>query len=147
MLKDLLNWFSADQHQQQPKHTVEKATAVLLVEIMRADHDIDADEINAFRHICQQHLNLNEEETSLLLREAQATAEQANDLFQFTDLLHQQLSNNEKFTLLLNLWRIAYASAGIDRYEEHMIRRIAELLYLPHSEFIRAKLLARDQAT
>jgi uncharacterized tellurite resistance protein B-like protein len=46
---------------------------------------------------------------------------------------------------LTGLWRIAYASAGIDKYEEHIIRRIAELLYMPHSEFIRAKLIARPE--
>ncbi len=145
MIKAILDWFAPEQIQQQPQHTLEKATAVLLVEIMRADHHIDEAEEAAFRDIATQHLGLSETEAQLLLQDARQTSEQANDLFQFTELLHQQLSIEDKFQLLCQLWRLAYVSDGIDRYEEHMIRRIAELLYIPHSEFIRAKIQAREQ--
>lgn len=144
MIKAILDWFSADEINAKPEHSIEKATAVLLVEIMRADHHIDDSEIQAFHDIVTQQLNLSANEAETLLAEAQSTAEQANDLFQFTELLHRQLSQSEKFTLLCQLWRVAYASNGMDRYEEHMIRRIADLLYLPHSEFIRAKISARE---
>ncbi|GGY41155.1 hypothetical protein GCM10011297_12700 [Bacterioplanes sanyensis] len=145
MIKAILDWFAPEQIQQQPQHTLEKATAVLLVEIMRADHHIDEAEEAAFRDIATQHLGLSAAEAQLLLQDARQTSEQANDLFQFTELLHQHLSSEDKFQLLCQLWRLAYVSDGIDRYEEHMIRRIAELLYMPHSEFIRAKIQAREQ--
>ena len=144
MIKAILDWFSADEIKAKPEHSIEKATAVLLVEIMRADHHIDDSEIQVFHDIATQQLNLSANEAETLLAEAQSTAEQANDLFQFTELLHRQLSQSEKFTLLCQLWRVAFASNGMDRYEEHMIRRIADLLYLPHSEFIRAKISARE---
>jgi uncharacterized tellurite resistance protein B-like protein len=145
MIKAILDWFAPEQIQQQPQHTLEKATAVLLVEIMRADHHIDEAEESAFHDIATQHLGLSAAEAQLLLQDARQMSEQANDLFQFTELLHQQLSIEDKFQLLCQLWRLAYVSDGIDRYEEHMIRRIAELLYIPHSEFIRAKIQAREQ--
>lgn len=80
-----------------------------------------------------------------LLDEALAVSKSANDMQQFTSVIHKHWSNEQKSGLLIALWRVAFANNELDKYEEHIIRRAADLLYMPHSEFIRTKLIARDQ--
>lgn len=143
MLSALLELFKQPQ-QQRSEHSLALASAVLLVEIMRADHDIDEYEKQTFVSVLQNSLGLSPKEADDLMKQAIRLTDTSNDLQQFTKVIHAQCDTAEKFVLLSNLWRIAYASHGLDRYEEHMIRRISELLYIPHSEFIRAKLTVRD---
>lgn len=124
--------------------TVELATATLLVEVMRADMDIDVQERQAMLSTMQSLFsNLSQATLQTLLQEAETTSANANDLYQFTELIHQNFTEEQKFDLVVGLWQVAWASNGLDKYEEHIIRRISELLYIPHSEFIRAKLKAR----
>nr|WP_255606153.1 TerB family tellurite resistance protein [Thalassolituus sp. ST750PaO-4] len=120
------------------------ACAALLAEVMRADHSIDAEEEQALALVLKNLFNLSSSECSELLQDALQRVEISSDLFQFTAVINQQLDAAAKFRLMTGLWQVAYSSNGLDKYEEHIIRRIAELLYVPHSEFIRAKLEARD---
>lgn len=129
------------------KHTTDLAAATLLVEVMRADLSIDDTERKAMREVLASlFTSLTTDEIQELIRQAETTAANANDLYQFTELVHQHFSADQKFELLTGLWQVAWASNGLDRYEEHIIRRISELLYVPHSEFIRAKLKARPNS-
>ena len=127
-----------------PAHTIELASAVLLVEIMRADHQIDDVERQSICQSLSNTLGLSSDEAETLLEEALITAHSANDLYQFTEVIHQSCDNAAKFELLKGLWKVAFSDQQLDKYEEHLIRRIAELLYVSHSEFIRAKIAARD---
>ena len=85
-----------------------------------------------------------ERDVDTLLSEAFDTVDVSNDLQRFTSAIHEQWSNEQKLELLISLWRIAYADNDLDKYEEHIIRRIADLLYISHSDFIKAKITARD---
>lgn len=143
MLNSLFELFKQPQPQRS-EHNLALASAALLVEIMRADHEIDEHEKQTLVGALQSSLGLSLQEATNLMKEAIVLTDASNDLQQFTKVIHAQCDVNEKFTLLCNLWRVAYASDGLDKYEEHMIRRISELLYIPHSEFIRAKLAVRD---
>mgnify|MGYP001178314060 CR=1 FL=1 len=141
LFKQLLDGVSAAPAS---KHTTDLAAATLLVEVMRADLSIDAQERRALTDVLGRLFSsLTPEELSDLVHEAETTSANANDLYQFTELVHQHFSVEQKFDLIAGLWEVAWASNGLDRYEEHIIRRISELLYIPHSEFIRAKLKAR----
>jgi uncharacterized tellurite resistance protein B-like protein len=75
---------------------------------------------------------------------AQQTHADSHDLFRFTKLLNDKLSVDEKMDLIVDLWRTALADGVIDKHEDHMIRRISDLLYLHHSHFIKAKHLAQE---
>lgn len=146
MLKQLLELFSQPQAVRN-EHSLAMASAALLVEIMRADHEIDQHEQRTITNALQQSLKLSDAQAVELLQEATQLTDASNDLHQFTKVINTNHNDTEKAALLTNLWRVAYASDGLDKYEEHMIRKIAELLYIPHSEFIRTKLLARDENT
>ncbi|AHK15818.1 MAG: TerB family tellurite resistance protein [Thalassolituus sp.] len=125
---------------------VQLASAVLLVEIMSADHSIDAAEQTALIMVLSKLFAISKSDAETLMAEASAKAKDSVDLFRFTEAVHKRFSEAQKFQLIVGLWAVAYASNGLDKYEEHMIRRISDLLYIPHGEFIRAKLIAREQA-
>lgn len=123
---------------------VSLAATVLMVEIMKADHDTDDAERDELLRAISLLTGKQGPDASALLQEAEDASADAPDLYHFTHVVHNTFSPEQKFTLLKALWRVAYADDELDKYEESTIRRIAELLYIPHSEFIRAKLEARD---
>ena len=143
MIERLLSLFRDETKRPEPHH-INLACAALLAEVMRADHEVDAQEEQALAQVLQNLFGLSVAESADLLRDALQRVEKASDLFQFTAVINQQLDAAGKFRLMRGLWQVAYSSNGLDKYEEHIIRRIAELLYIPHSEFIRAKLEARN---
>ncbi len=122
-----------------PEHAVRLATAALLVEMSRQDDQVvKAERDEAAAALCE-HFDLDLEEVAELYLLAESEADESIDYYQFTSLLKERLTHTQKEQVVELLWRVAAADGHIDRYEEHMVRRIAELLYLPHSSFIRAK--------
>jgi len=147
MLKKLLNFFTEDAPKSRAdKYTLDLSAAALMVEVMRADHYIDNAERKALKESINELFDLGEDDVLELMAQAEDASAESVDLFKFTEVVHEHFSNEQKFDLLTGLWRVAYASDGIDKYEEHIIRRISDLLYIPHSEFIRAKQKARPDA-
>ncbi|WP_217474689.1 TerB family tellurite resistance protein [Stutzerimonas stutzeri] len=140
MLKALKALFDRNEDDQATPHSVEVAAAALLIEVGRADYESDADEQKAIIEAIRQGSGLQDGELASLIDAGQASAERSTSLYEFTTLINAQYSVDEKFALIEALWRVAAADGDIHRYEDHLIRRIADLLYVPHSDFIRAKL-------
>jgi uncharacterized tellurite resistance protein B-like protein len=120
-------------------HDIRLAAAALLVEVARADHDFTDGEDAAMRHLLVSSLKLAEDEVEAVLERAGAAVEDATSLFEFTRLVNDHYSFEEKRRLVAAMWQVAYADEDLDKYEEHIIRRVAELIYLPHAEFMRSK--------
>src|SRR5690606_320276 len=119
------------------------ASAALLVELANADSEMDASEQEVLLRILEAKLQLDKGTLANLWELARAEHKGATSLYQFTSLINESYAYAEKVQLLHHLWEVAYADGRVDRYEEHMIRKIADLLYLTHGDFIRAKLAAR----
>ncbi len=92
-------------------------------------------------------LGLQPEATRALVEEAERQIDKSHDLFQFTSQINRSYTEADKIRLLEALWRVADADMAIHKYEEHLIRRVADLLHVPHSAFIAAKLRATGPAT
>ncbi|AZZ46097.1 hypothetical protein C1896_15030 [Pseudomonadaceae bacterium SI-3] len=140
MLKALKSLFDRSGEDQPTGHSVEVAAAALLIEVGRADYESDAGEQKAIIEAIRLGSGLEDGELESLVASAQESAERSTSLYEFTTLINAQYSMDEKFVLIKTLWRVAAADGDIHRYEDHLIRRIADLLYVPHSDFIRAKL-------
>ncbi len=140
MLKALKSLFDLGGDDQTTPSRVEVAAAALLIELGRADYESDADEQKAIIEAVRLGSGLEDAELASLVASAQESAERSTSLYEFTSLINAQYSADEKFALISALWRVAAADGDIHRYEDHLIRRIADLLYVPHSDFIRAKL-------
>ena len=116
------------------------AAAVLLLEMAHADHRHDDAEYAEIRRQLQGHFALDAAETDELIADAAPRAEQSVSLYKYLKTLNDGLTESEKRQVMEMLWRGAYADHHIDAHEEHLLRELSELLYLPHEQFIRAKL-------
>lgn len=143
MLKALKNLFSLPVEQGE-QITYQKAVAALLMEVMLADHVIDEKEEGQVKSFLREISELGDD-IDVLYQEAQAGVDHANDLYQFTKVINETATLEQKMLLLKALWRVALADGDIDAYEDHRIRRISELLFMPHSEFIQAKIFVQNE--
>lgn len=147
-LKDLFDAIAAPA-QASPadeEHSLQLATAVLLVEVMRADPDLGADERRAVAAALRGKFALAEDELARLVELAEETAREANDFYQFTSTLNERFSQPQKVRMIEHMWQVAYADGHLDAHEHHLISKVAGLLHVTHGEYISAKLHAR-QAT
>lgn len=127
-------------------HAIEMATAALLAETMRIDGDITDLEREIATTAIRDRLGLSADESSELLELARAQVVQATDYFQFTSLINRHFTQDRKLRMIELMWQIAYADGRIDDHELHLIRRIADLLHVPHPDFIAAKMSAKREA-
>jgi uncharacterized tellurite resistance protein B-like protein len=126
-------------------HQLQLASAALMIELCKADQSIDESETNALVAILKQRFDLSEEDLNELMQLAEQEAKEATSLYQFTSLINTHFEYEEKVQLITNMWEVAYADGKIDRYEDHLIRQVAELLYLSHKDFIKSKHKARPE--
>jgi uncharacterized tellurite resistance protein B-like protein len=118
------------------------AVVALLVEVLRADYQVSSREREAVIAAASRVLGLQEPESAALVAAAEREIDKAHDLYQFTSQVNRSFTEDEKVQLLEQLWRVAQADETVHKYEEHLIRRVADLLHVPHSGFIAAKLRA-----
>jgi uncharacterized tellurite resistance protein B-like protein len=138
MFDKLLAFFQQEEEKTE-SHKPELAAAALLVEIMNADNDISVEESDSIKNILFETLFITAEVADELLATAKKQINEATDLFQFTEVINTNYSYEEKVSLVESLWKVAYSDKQLDKYEEHMIRRIADLLYVSHSDFMQTK--------
>ena len=126
--------------------SIRVATAALLVEMVRADAKVMGEEAAALYAELGQHFGLRMDESQRLIAAAEREADAAVSLHGFTKLLNEQLGAEEKVRVLELMWRVALADRHLDRYEEHLVRKVADLLYVSHADFVRAKLKVQESA-
>ena len=139
MFKRILDWFSAPETQTLPSNQTERAIAALMIEVALADDNIEQAEREKLPELLRAHSGLTTQECLSLIEIAEQEVDHAVSLYEFTQHLDKQLSIEEKCQLMTRLWQISLADNTIDRYEEHTIRKIADLLHLRHSEFMQCK--------
>jgi uncharacterized tellurite resistance protein B-like protein len=126
--------------------SLELATAALLVEVARLGREIKPTEHAAVLRAVRSRFGLSAGEADTLVRLAEDQARSATDNFQFTSLINRSFSQAQKQQVIELMWQVAYADSELSAYEQHVIRKIADLLYVPHRAYIAAKLRARDAA-
>ncbi len=144
MLKAILQFFEDEilketQDEATSEHGLQLATAALLIEMSRADFEAGATERDAVVAAIQRVYELTDRETLELVALAEEEAKQATSLYQFTSLINKAFSAEQKAQVVELLWEVAWADGRIDKYEEHLVRKIADLIHVPHRTFIRAK--------
>lgn len=124
--------------------SIQLAMASLLCEVAKADYQQDPREHSAKVHLLTHLLDIDETTATQLLQKAQLKSKAAVSLYEFTDQL-RTLSAEERFQLIEAMWQVAYADSVINPMEEAVIRQVADLIYVDHADFIRAKLSAQSQ--
>lgn len=121
------------------QHALHVATAALMLEMMRMDGSVTAQERATVTSALQKQFGLAAEEVGTLMALATEEARQATDYFQFTSLINKSFSVWQKIQVIENMWQIVFANGQLDAHEQHFVSKIADLLYVPHSEYIAAK--------
>ncbi|MFY9513402.1 MAG: TerB family tellurite resistance protein [Rubrivivax sp.] len=137
---------SAAATPQADAHRVQLATAVLLVEVMRADTGIGADERNATLAALRTRFALADDELERLVELAEQTARSATDFHAFTSALNEAFDEEHKLRVVEAMWQVAYADGHLAAHENHVLWRVADLLHVPHGAYINAKMRAKAAA-
>ena len=124
---------------------LERLTAQLLVEIAWSDHVIEATEHDAMVSALEESTSLSTEEIRMILAAAINNLDHTVTLHEHISAINSQLDRPKKTKLVEQMWRVAFADGDLDKYEEHTIRNLSDLLYIKHSDFIKAKLRVLDQ--
>jgi uncharacterized tellurite resistance protein B-like protein len=127
------------------EHALQLATAALLIEMMRADADISPEEEEKVTATIRSRFELTGEETDALIELAGDRVWQATGYFEFTSLMNKGFSYEQKIKVIEHLWEVAYVDGILDKHEEYMVRKIADLIYVSHKDFINAKLRVKKQ--
>jgi uncharacterized tellurite resistance protein B-like protein len=121
------------------EHALRVATAVLLVEVTRADFIVESSEKLRLRELLEQQYSLSTQELDALLEEAEGDADRMVSIQHVTRLLNEYYDHAMKLRIVEMMWHLVYADGNKDHYEEYLIRQVADLLYLSHGEFIQAR--------
>jgi uncharacterized tellurite resistance protein B-like protein len=122
------------------------AAAALLFEVVRADATVTEEERTVVRAAAQSTFGLTHEDADELVRLAEEASRASASIYEFTSLVDRELGLEQKKRLVELLWLVAFADGQKDAREEHLVRRIAGLLHVPHPDFIDAKIKARAES-
>ena len=118
---------------------IRKATAVLMLDVARADYVFEESEFKRVLELVESHFGLSPEETVQLVNDADDDAEDLTSVHKFTELLHEHLDDTEKARIVALLWQIAYADGRLDKYEDSLVLKISDLLYVSRARVMRLK--------
>lgn len=140
MIQTLRDLFIAKPQENEAQKTqkVRQAGVVLLLEVARSDFSEDPSERKHIETLLKSQYDLSDGD----LRELISISDQGDtaSIHPFTSLLNEHYQYDERVELLRQMWSVAYADGTLDKYEDHLIRKVADLLYVRHSDFIKTKL-------
>jgi len=145
MLTKITQFFSANLEldrangESKREEVIKLATAALLIEVSRADFQLDDSERQSVLITLRDQFELDDAAISQLISLAETEVEESISLFQFTQLVNDNYNPEQKLALVESMWRVAFADGELDKYEDYLIRKVADLIYVSHSEFIRCK--------
>ena len=120
------------------------ACAALLVEIAFADKEFDETEKNSLKLTLMETYAIEEVDIDEIIKDAENTVAESTSLYGYTRIVNDEFEYDDKLSLLKNLWKVAYADGNLDKYEEHLIRKISDLIHISHSDYINIKLEVRS---
>ena len=121
------------------EHALRMAAAVLMIDVATADHVFADAELRRVLSLLERHFDLTPQEAAALVEEATHEADDLTSVYEFTQLLHRHLTDTEKARIVGLLWEVAYADGDLDKYEDSLILKISDLLYVSRGLVMRLK--------
>ena len=131
--------------EERPKHTLQVAIAVLLIEVMQSDAECAFEEQAAILRILKERFHLSDAEVKTLTERGQQASREANDFHQFTALINRELELPEKIQIVEYLWQIVYADGKVSAHENHIMRKLVDLLHISLGDNVAAKMRAKPE--
>ena len=148
MLKSIQNIFRHRNQEVSDSSEIyqrELAYASLLVEVIKSDDKFDDREREKLFDVLSKKLKIRDDELQNFAELAKQKSDESTSLYEFTREINDKYEYDEKVKLIEDLWRIAYSDGQLDKYEDYVIRKIADLIYVTHSDFIKSKLSVKNQ--
>ena len=144
-IKDLLTKFGNKEEieEESDLSQLNNACAALLVEIAFADKEFDETEKISLKQTLIKTYAIEDNEIDEIIKDAENTVSETTSLYGYTRIVNDEFEYKDKLSLLRNLWKVAYADGYLDKYEEHLIRKISDLVHISHSDYINIKLDVR----
>lgn len=136
---------ATDTDPQTAERALRLATAVMLVEVMRADTTFHPGEREAVLVALRDNFALSDDEASRLAELAETTARDATDLFSFTSRINDRFDMPQKLRMVEHMWRVAYADGRLSDHERHVLWRIADLLHVPQGAYVNARMRVQGE--
>lgn len=152
MLRNLKDLFDSimppapAEPKERAEHTLQLASAVLLMEVMRSDADIGDAERSAVVAALRDRFALGADEVERLVELAEQASRNATDTYSFTSKINAGFELEQKLRMVEHMWRVAYADGHLDAHENHLMRKVADLLYIPHGQYVAAKMRAKQNS-
>ena len=127
------------------EHGSIKACIALMLETSMADDLLDESEIKTLKATLINDFKLEETEIDELIEISKKNVDDSTSLYDFTRDINDNFESEERIKLIESMWKIAYADGNIDKFEEHIIRKVSNLIYVSHSDFIKAKISAKGK--
>ena len=145
-IKDLLSNFSKNEEDivEEKISLLDKACSALLIEVAFADKIFDESEISSLKDSLKETYGLEDEIINELIIDAERTVDDSTSLYEYTRVVNDEFTYSDKLELLTRIWKLAFADGNLDKYEDHLIRKISDLIHISHSDFIRIKLENRE---
>ncbi|MDA9608862.1 TerB family tellurite resistance protein [SAR86 cluster bacterium] len=121
------------------------AAISLMIEVSLADNVMDLTEINQLKKVLLDKFKITELKIDELIESASKNQESSTSLYEFTRKINDDYDFSDKEKLITSMWEIAYADGNIDKYEEYVIRKVSDLIYISHEDFIKSKQRAKNE--
>jgi len=129
----------------QSSNKVAIATCALLLEMAHTDDEFSEIEETEIKRIIQSEFELSENKVDEIIELSNEERKESLDLWQFTNLINENFSKEEKIKVIEYIWQVIYADDKVDQYEEYLIRKLSYLLNVDHKDMIDAKLRVKYQ--
>jgi uncharacterized tellurite resistance protein B-like protein len=121
------------------EEAIRSATVILMVDVARADYEFGADEFDSLLRLIQAHFDLSPDQAADLVNMADEKVDDLTSLHEFTQLLHNNLDEQEKAHVVGMLWQVAYADGRLDKYEDALVLKISDLLHVSRGKVMQLK--------
>ena len=141
-IKDLLSNFSNQEEDVEDEKisSLDKACSALLIEVAYAGKIFDESEIISLKESLKETYDIDDIMIDELISDAKKTVDESTSLYEYTRVVNDEFEYSDKLELLSRIWRLAFADGNLDKYEDHLIRKISDLIHISHSDFIKIKL-------
>ena len=133
-----------ENREEKEQNIINNACAALLIETALADKVFNIEEIDSMKRTLREVYEIDEKDLDELISESEKRVSESTSLYEYTRLINDLCDYQDKLKLINNLWAIAFADKHLDKYEEFLIRKISDLLYVSHSDFIQQKLSVKE---
>ncbi len=133
-----------ENQEEKEQNIINNACAALLIETALADKVFNVEEIDSMKRTLREVYEIDEKDLDELISESEKRVSESTSLYEYTRLINDLCDYQDKLKLINNLWTIAFADKHLDKYEEFLIRKISDLLYVSHSDFIQQKLSVKE---